>query len=83
MSRFILMAPYIHGNFIFPAVVEKVGNGVNVEGSGDRDRHEWPEDEDEVELVLREREQGYALKIKMEIWIEIHKTFHGKFVRFS
>jgi hypothetical protein len=40
MSRFILMAPYIHGNFIFPAVVEKVGNGVNVEGSGDRDRHE-------------------------------------------
>ncbi len=52
---------YIQGNLIFPAMIEKVWNGVNVERPGDRDCHEGPEDEDEVELVLREREEGDAL----------------------
>jgi hypothetical protein len=35
-----LNSSYIDGNFIFPAMIEKVGNGIDVEGSGDRDRHE-------------------------------------------
>ena len=42
-------------------MIEKVGDGVNVEGPRHRDRHEGPEDEDEVEPVLREREQGNTL----------------------